>query len=164
MEKISVKLYKNISFEKWTFPMLVPQERTPAGSVARCSHSYCLWKYSSLHSLHMAFCPELGHLQKGVSLGSQQVTWCQVVAPTLWLFFCHWMHRCHGGKGGEQYLVFVLDCGLVELQSMKSHPPLWLPAMISTHLASGRCWGVRELPGWAPPVACLLAWIEVYEK
>lgn len=111
--------------------MLVPQERTPASSVARCSHSYCLWKYSSLHSLRMAFCPELGHLQKGVSLGSQQVTWCQVVAPTLWLFFCHWMHRCHGGKGGEQYLVFVLDCGLVELQSMKSHPPLWLPAMIS---------------------------------
>lgn len=102
MEKISVKLYKNISFEKWTFPMLVPQERTPAGSVARCSRSYCLWKYSSLHSLHMAFCPELGHLQKGVSLGFQQVTWCQVVAPPLWLFCCHWPHRWHGGGGGRE--------------------------------------------------------------
>lgn len=35
------------------------------------------------------------------------------------------------GEGGKQDLVFILYCGLVELQSMKSHPPLWLPAMIS---------------------------------
>lgn len=160
MEKISVKLYKNISFEKWTFPMLVPQERTPAGSVARCSHSYCLWKYSSLHSLHMAFCPELGHLQKGVSLGFQQVTWCQVVAQPHWLFCCHWPHRWHGGRAGSRIwcsssIVVSWSYRVWSLTLPSGFLP-WYP----THLASGRCWGVWELPGWAPP----LAWIEVYEN
>lgn len=144
MEKISVELYKNVSFEKWMFPMLVPQERTPAGSVARCSHSCCLWKYSSLHSLHMAFCPELGHLQKGMSLGFQQVIWCHVVAQPLWLFCCHWMHRWRRGRGrAGTHGATEYEVSPSPLDSCHDIQPIWHQGGAEE---SGRC--LAELPLW----------------